>query len=485
MVAAAKRGKYTANEILSSFDDDEIALHRMMRNDGVSFAKIACDFIPHKKQEIVLQSKLEGWRKTMLPWGRQFGKTQIMAIYIAWMLFAQKGYTAYLFAPSGDQSKILFERICHIYKASEYLQRYTTCKIKSNTLEVGGPKWNSVAEYIKTGLTAENARGRACPNGIIVFDEIASFLYGDQVTAVIEPFIGAGGGIVYLSSPGEIGSFMHQLYLDLKEQEQLGSDQHKVIEAIWSDTNHLSKEFVEEQRRTLTKQGREWLFRREYLGEWTRTEGAFFNRDDVLACESQTPLSHGSKGDVWVYSLDPGLDRSPAVLLIARWNPVVRRLEIVECLSLVRQTNRYVNQDGGHAIIDGYPDLLDLILELRRERPIHRFYIDPGCEKNIGETLRNRFMVNVVDCRIGGYNAKLTALRDLQRSLATQSILWEDHRIGEQLLQFTPRLNPSTNRYEFPDSEYDIIAALTQLNRYLGDRIEEPFMVSKAGRAIW
>lgn len=485
MANATKQRAYTPNQIVASFDDNDLAYHRLMRSDPVVFAKVACGFHPHSKQIELLRSPLEK-QKTLLAWGRQFGKTSILSVYLAWKLFAESNYSGFLFAPSGEQSRILFDKICHYYMTSEYLQRFSDYKIKGSVLSVGGASWNSRVEYIKTGLTAETARGRSTSgHGIICFDEINSWLYPETVTGVIEPFISSGGGEVFLSSPGEVGSFMHELYLDLKEQQALGSQRHRVIECQWDDTDHLLPDFVNEQKRVLTKQGREWFFRREYLGEWTKTEGAFFNRDDVLACQSKTALDQGGKKSVWIYSLDPGLDRSPAVLLISRWNPVDRRLEIVECLSLIRQSNRYVDKDGGQTTIEGYPDLLDLILELRRERPIHRLYIDPGCEKNIGETLRNRFAVNVVDCRIGGYNAKLTALRDLERTLATKTILWEDHRIADELLQFTPPLNPLTNKYEFPDKKYDIIAALTQLCRYLGDRVEEPFVVRTARRKIW
>ena len=475
MVATAKRKDFSPEQILANYDEDEISLHKRMRDDPVTFARVACQFEPHRKQIEFLNSPLEKL-KTMLPWGRRFGKSYIVAVYLAWKLFSEKGYNAYLFAPSGDQSRILFDYIYDIYETSPYLLNYATFRVKGNTLYVGGSKWRSKVESVKTGLVGDQARGRGVAEGkgLIVFDEIASFLYPEQVTAAIKPFVATGGGMVLLSSPGECGSWMHSCYLDWKEQERQGSKLHRVIECDWRDTDHILPEVVAEERRECIAKNRLWFFDREYMGRWTVTQGAYFSRDDVTQCHVQGELT-SSKGDVHIVSLDPGLDRSPSLLLWSRWNQALSRLEIVDCRSLVRSSNKHVKADEGHETIDNYEDLIDIILEERRSKPIHTFYIDPGCEKNIGERLKNSYHVNVIDCRIGGYSQKLAALKDLQRSLGDQKIVWQDHRITKQLLEFSPPINRQTGRYEFPDTQYDIIAALTQLNRYIGDRTTNPF----------
>lgn len=488
MATVTKRKQTLSNEqILAAVPSDEIAYHRWLRSDPVAFVRHALKQHPHKRQAEVLRSPLER-QKSLLPWGRQFGKTTVLAWYVAHRLFAESDYHAFLFAPSGEQSRLLFDRIVHAYETSDYLRRYANIRVKGHVLTVGDARWNSSVEWIKVGLTGEGGRGRTCRKGLIVFDELSSFLYPQEVTGVLEPLIAAqGGGEVFLSSPGEVGSFMHAVYEDFREQERLATEagrepRHRVYDAVWSDTDHLHADFVAEQERILTKQGRRWFFEREYLGKWTKSEGQFFNAQDVKACQLAETLK-GAPLDCWIYSLDPGLDRSPAVLLIARWSPLNRRLEICECLSLVRASNRYVRDGDGHETIDDYPELLDVILARRRERPIFRFYSDPGCERNIGETLRNRFAVAVEECRIGGYSAKLTALEDLRRALSEKRIVWTDPRITAQLLGFAPPVNPQTQRYEFPDADYDIIAALTQLVRYLGDRIETPFVVEAGRRA--
>jgi hypothetical protein len=473
----------SSEQILASVDDDELAFHLLLRDDSVAFARHACKFKPHSKQIEVLTSPLEK-HKTMLPWGRRFGKTQIVAIYLAWRLFSVAGYNAFIFAPSGDQSRVLFEYVQSIYETSAYLKRYAEVSVKGNRLTVGGKEWGSSCEHVKTGLVGDHARGKGVKDGkgLIVFDEINSFLYPEQITSTIKPYISTGGGMVLLSSPGEIGSWMHQTYEDWKQQQKLGSPIHRVIECQWSDTDHILPAVVEEERRECEAKNRLFWFEREYLGKWTTTEGAFLDRSDVESCYVGD-LPTGGRGDVWIYSLDPGLDKSPSVLLVARFNQILDRLEVVDCRSLVRHSNPHVDVDDGHEKIGGYEEIIDLILEMRRSRPIHIFYIDPGTEKNIGERLKNSFQVNVVDCRIGGYNAKLAALKDLQRSLADQKIVWNDHRITRQLLEFSPPINRQTGRHEFPDRDYDIIAALAQINRYIGERTITPFFVDVGSRS--
>jgi len=476
--------------IVASFDDDEIALARYLRDDPVAFCRHVLQVRPHRKQVEVLTSPLER-QSSLLPWGRQFGKSTVIRWYLAWKLFSSRGYTAYVMSPSGEQSAKFFERLLDVFEQSAYLRTYATWKVSGRTLHVGGDEWGASVEWLKVGLDASNVRGRTITdgNGLVVYDEAASFLYPEQIIGVTLPFCATGGGAVYLSSPGEIGSYFHALYEDFKAQERLARERgetprHRVYEADWRDVDHLSAEFVAEQERSLTAQGRRWFFEREYLGRWVRTEGAFFNASDVKLCHVRD-LPQGGSADTWIYSLDPGLDKSPAVLIVARWNPVLRRLEIGELISLVRDGNRYVRQ--GSERIAGYPDLLDLILELRRTRPIHRLYYDPGIEQTLSEMLGNRFGVATEPVRVGGYAAKLTALQDLQRALSAQRIVWQDHRITAQLLGFSAPVNPLTGRHDFPTSDADIVVALCQLARYLGQRVETPWAFEAVTRkgATW
>src|SRR5688572_30352793 len=103
-----RRQTLSPEQILAGIDEQELAVHLALQNDPVLFANHVCNFKPHKKQIQVLNSPLEQ-HKTMLAWGRRFGKTYIIAMYIAHKLFSRKEYTAYIFAPSGDQSRILFD----------------------------------------------------------------------------------------------------------------------------------------------------------------------------------------------------------------------------------------------------------------------------------------------------------------------------------------------------------------------------------------
>lgn len=482
MATAVKDKRLQPEQILAAFDDSDKSWHFTLRNHAIEFCRHVAGCNPHRAQRKFLTADLES-KRTLLPWARRFGKSWIVAVYLAWRLFSVPGYNAFVFAPSGEQSSVIFDYVVQIYETSDYLRRFTSFKRKGRTFSVGDADWRSSVELVRTGLVGDHARGRGVQDGkgLIVFDEVNSFIYPEDVTSAIKPYVSPGGGIVYLGSPGEIGSWYHQTYEDWKARQDEGSDRHLVIECSWQDAPHIDAEFVAEERREATSKGRLWQFEREYEGKFTATEGAFFDADDIRSCQVGN-LPTGGRGDVWVYSLDPGLDRSPSVLLVARFNQAISRLEIVDCRSLVRFSNQHVSDDEGHEKIGEYEELVDLILDVRRTRPIHTLYVDPGTERNIGERLKNTYQVNVVECRIGGYGAKLAALRDLQRSLSDQKIVWQDHRITNQLMGFSPPVNRQSGRYEFPDREYDIIAALTQLNRYIGDRIVTPFAIAASVR---
>lgn len=484
-MATKVKKQLSPEEVIAAFDDEDKQWHFKVRNDPIAFAQLVCGFEPNRAQRRVLTTDLEN-KRAMLPWGRRFGKSWIVAVYLAHRLFSIPGYNAYIFAPSGDQSSVIFDYIVQIFETSEYLKRYVPFNVKGNALFVGDKDWRSRVEKVKTGLVGDNARGKGVQDGkgLIVFDEIASFIYPEQVTAAIKPYISPGGGYVLLSSPGEVGSWMHETYLDWQEQERLGSSMHVVFEATWEDCDHIKPEVVAEEKREATAKGRLWEFEREYLGRWTVTDGAFFNAEDVRECQVSGALQ-GSKGDVWVVGVDPGLDASPMVILWARFNPLLDRLEVCDCYSFIRDTNKKADRNDGHIIVTTYEEIITFILDQRKARPIHCLYLDTGIEKHIGERLANSFRINVIPDRIGGYNAKLAALKALQRSLADQRIVWQDHRITSQLLRFSPPINRQSGNYDFPDTDYDIISALCSLNRYLGDVENIPFACVSGGKCEW
>lgn len=119
MATVTKRQRKISNdELIAAYSDDEKAFHAWLRSDPVAFCKHALRFTPHRMQVEVLTSPLEQ-QKSLLPWGRQFGKTEIIKNYLAWRLFATPQFTAYLMSPSGEQSVKFFNRIVEAYESSE------------------------------------------------------------------------------------------------------------------------------------------------------------------------------------------------------------------------------------------------------------------------------------------------------------------------------------------------------------------------------
>ena len=94
----------TAEQTIEAFDDDVIALAKYLRSDPVAFCRIALGFTPHEKQADFMRLQVWEQMHTMLPWGRQFGKSFIVAAMIAYCLFAFPDFKVFLFSPAEDQT---------------------------------------------------------------------------------------------------------------------------------------------------------------------------------------------------------------------------------------------------------------------------------------------------------------------------------------------------------------------------------------------
>lgn len=467
---------YSDDQIIGSFSENELAVHAALRNDPVLFCEHVCGWKPHQKQAEFLRLPIENAMKVMLPWGRGTGKSQAAIARTAWKLFASKGYKAYLFAPSGDQAHEIWDGICDVYKQSAYLNQYTTYKIKGSFLYVGGPQWASKCELVRVGLDGSLGRSRhTSGNGIILFDEASHFLYLNEVYGTLSPLTAAGGGTVLLSSPGSVGSPMHQMYLSWKELEK-SKKRYRVLECSWQHTDHITEEWVDDQKEHHKAMQTEWVFEREVLGKWVSPANTWFPEDDIQRCIE--PNIHSRQGDRFVWSCDPGGHGrdSAFVLCIARYNQALSRLEIVDLRSFKFANHKYRNDasNDGSETIDDYETIIDLCCDLRVKYPPIWFGYDMATERSLGEQLQNlQFPISSI--MTGGYSAKLTSLQDLKRCLSEQRIVWNDTRITRQLQRYCPRRDEHTERWKFPSANADIVMCLGQLYRYLGERTNSFF----------
>jgi len=486
----SKRQATTA-ETIAAYDSDEQSMHLRLRSDPIFFCENICGLKPHRKQRDFLSLPIWESQHVMMPWGRQFGKSVITAYWLAWCLFALSGYRAFLFSPSGDQTKEIMERLCHVYETSPYLKTYMPSHIKGNVLTVGSKEWDSKCELVRVGLTGDLGRGRSSDGkGVVVYDEFASFLYGDQIRGTLNHIVASGGGEVVLSSPGDPGSEMDTIRLLWKQLQADGNKRYHVIECQWSDTDHLSKEWMEDQRREMTAKGRLWEFEREVLGKWVKPANAWFDEASLKRCISLMPVkSNPSDQFIWAMDLG-GRGKSAFVIAIAKFSQTHSRLEVVDLRSFFFENHKYRRKTEGSEIVESYDQIVEILCDLRLKYPPSWCGVDPATENSLTQRLANSYAFPIEEILVGSNPAKEKYLTALQKGIREAQIVWNDDRITRQLRGFAPKRKPDGNGWEFPKEDTDIVVTMMNLYQYLGQREETPYEIvtSDPGKelsAVW
>ncbi len=478
MATAKKTKKHTPEEIINSFDSEERSVHLELRNDPVLFAEKVCGILPHRKQREFLNLPVWQNYRLMLPWGRQFGKSLSTSILIAYCIFAFKNFRVFLFAPSGDQTKQIYDNVVSIYQTSPYLQRYCKIKIKGDKLEVGGPDWGSYVELVRVGLTGDLGRSRSSKGQgktIIVFDEFSQFIYPEQILGSLTPIIAAGGGQILLSSPGDPGSAMHRIYEDWTEQSK-SNDRYRVIDCDWTDTDHITEEWVEDQRRHHTAMGTLWIFEREILGRWVAPANTWFRHEDIQRC-IENNIKRGTPKHTYVWGCDPGGRgrKSAFVIIISRLNQATSQLEVVDLRSFKFENHKYKTDKSGSEVVSEYDQIIEICCDLRHQYPPVWVGFD-NYERALAEQLENlQFPISIVST--SSNSQKCEFFDDLRRAIAERRIIFNHQTIIRELQNFCPRRDRTKVGWVFPEG-YDSLICLGQLYRYLGERTIKPFAVS-------
>jgi len=478
---AKRRREATSAEIIATFDDDTRAFAAWMRDDPVAFCRHVVGKQPHKAQQDFLRSRIYENMHVMLPWGRQFGKSWITAVYIAWCLFAFSDFSVFIFSPSEGQSKQIFDYVADIYRKSDFLKRFLPVKELGNFIHVGGADWNSKLELVRIGHEGRLGKGRSSKGrGLIVFDEYALFLATEAIKANLTPIIASGGGEIVLSSPGDPDSPMHELYRIWSAFEKEGNEKYRVIPCRWQDTEHLTPDWVEGQRREAEAKGALWYFEREVLGRWVAPANTWFPHEDIKRCELTTRPDWRS-GDTFVWAMDMGgRGRSACVIAVARFNQALGRLEVVDLRQFHFENHKYYRNDTGSEVLQGsdadcYEQIVEICCDMRRQYPPAWVGIDPNTERSLTGRLENVYQFPVSEIRIGGYESKEAFLTSLRNGVKECRIVWADSRISKQLQIFCPKRDETTGRWKFPDKNTDIIVCMGNLYQYLGQMELTPF----------
>ena len=463
--------------------DDAQAFALFLRDDPIAFCRHICKLNPHPAQKEFLTLNLIDGMHVCLPWFRQGGKSTIVAFYICWALFSIQGFRAFLFAPSGDQTKEIYNKICHIYETSPFLKRYIPAKQTGDTLTVGNADWDAKVELVRTGLTGDLGRGRSSSGkGIIVFDEFAHFLYGQQLRGSLTPIIASGGGEVVLSSPGDPGSPMHRLYETWKAFHSEGNSKYRVIECDWKQCPHITADWIESQRKEHESQGTQWIFEREILGRWVAPANTWFAHADIERCVLPSRPTH-KRGDVYVWGMDAaGRGRSAFVVMIATFNQALGRMEVIDLRSFMFTNHKYRRDDTGSEIVKDFDQIEEILCDLRDQYPPAWIGFDPNTERSLFGRLENVYRLPMSEILVGGYQQKERFLVSLRKGISEGKVVWSDERITDQLRKFCPRKEETTGRWKWPETNTDIIVALGNIYQYLGEMDITPFDVTTGNR---
>lgn len=482
MTAATKtKRRLTDAEIISAWSPDEREAVLSLCADPVLFCQVALGFDPNPAQKKVLTADPPLYAShTILDWGRQFGKSVIAGAILVYYMVTIPGFRAFVMSPSGKQSNHIMEYV------QEFLGK---CQLpiewrrKGDTIYIGNEPEQSQCTLIRTGLTGAGARGASTKGkkSLLVWDEFGSYHYQGLIRSTTARIGDSSrSGELIVSSPTYVGSDYHKLCclwsaLESEAQERGDTVRYRVIPCKWSSTTHIDRERMRESYQEAKTLGRVSEWRREH-GAWVQASNAWFPESLIRSCEDPTipPLT---KGDTSIWSMDLGGRRSPAVILLSRFNSQLGRIEVSECLSYVIEGNRYAKA-GEHQVLTDHIELVDVCQGLRRQYGAPSlFYWDPNVEHSLGETLQSTgFPMEPIGIR--SHDAKVAELKALERAMAEQRIVWKDPCISDELRAFAPQLK-DTGKWDFPDHGYDRICCLGFLCHWFADNASQPFAVMR------
>ncbi len=230
--------------------------------DRVAFAR-RLGLEPIEWQRRILRSES---RRLVLSASRQAGKSTLTAIRALHTAVYRPGSTVLIVAPSERQSRLLFDKV------AGFARRL-------------GNDAPATADDRKTGLVLENgSRIEALPGkertirgfsavALLVVDEAARA--EESLFEGVTPMLAASGGaMILLSSPYTPAGFFYRTW-----REGDAWERHKVT---WRDCPWLDPADIAEERARMPG----YVFRREYGGEFTSPDDAYFNPELVAASVS-------------------------------------------------------------------------------------------------------------------------------------------------------------------------------------------------------
>jgi hypothetical protein len=232
--------------------------------DAVTFARQMLGFIPDNKQELVLL----GGRRGIVNCSRQWGKSTVMAAKAVHRAYSEPMSLILALGPSLRQSGEF------VRKAEEFVRRLG--------LRERGDGLNRVSIHLPNGSrivglpgTDATSRGFSAVS-LLIFDEAA--WVPDAVYDAMRPTLAVLDGDLWLMSTpwGKRGFFWHEWAYGGPEWER--------ISVPATECPRIHKRFLEEER------GKdEQKFLREYMCQFSETEGRVFSEESIQAALEDFP----------------------------------------------------------------------------------------------------------------------------------------------------------------------------------------------------
>lgn len=254
----------------------EIATELRCALDPVAFALERLNFEPDPWQAKVLQSPA---KRLALNCSRQAGKSTTAAILGCHKAVYVPRSLTLLVSPSLRQSRELFMKVTNFLRVLDTKPALDEDNALSLMLD-------NRARVVSLPGSAVTVRGYSAAS--LVIEDEASYC-PDELYRSIRPMLAVSGGrLMLLSTPfGRRGHFF--------EEWERADDDWQRFEVTADDCPRISKEFLEEERRSL---GERW-FRQEYYCEFVETLDQVFRLEDIQRSFSDAvkPLEIGDQGD--------------------------------------------------------------------------------------------------------------------------------------------------------------------------------------------
>jgi hypothetical protein len=227
--------------------------------DPVGFARRRLGFEPDALQAEVLRS---GSKRLLLNCSRQWGKSTVSAIAALYRAWFRPGSLVVVTGPSERQAAEF------VRKVQDFLARMgVKARGDGQNKSIVLPNGSRIVEVPSKASTVRGFSGVS----LLIIDEAAHA--PDELYLAMRPMLASSGGDLWcLSTPnGKRGFFW--------EAWSKGGAEWARVMAPATECSRISKEFLEEERRTHPDN---W-FRQEYMGEFVQDSEGLFDMDLVDA----------------------------------------------------------------------------------------------------------------------------------------------------------------------------------------------------------